>query len=49
MCQEKITEAEKVSQIYLATILEYMSYLNQKAVAEKAQSDLDEQIRKTKK
>lgn len=35
--------------MYLTTILQYMSYMSDKAQAEKAQNELDEQIRKSKK
>lgn len=35
--------------MYLTTILQYMSYMNDKAIAEKAQQELDETIRKQKK
>lgn len=32
--------------MYLTTVLEYLMYLKDKAIAEKLQDDLDEQIRK---
>ena len=35
--------------MYLTTILQYMSYMNDKVIAEKAQQELDETIRKQKK
>ena len=41
-------EIEKVAQMYVTTVLNYLSYLKDKAIAEKAQDDLDEQIRKAK-
>ena len=34
--------------MYLTSVLTYLSYLKDKAIAEKAQDDLDEQIRKAK-
>ena len=34
--------------MYLTTILQYMSYMNDKAIAEKAQADMESQIRKAK-
>lgn len=34
--------------MYLTTVLQYMSYLNDKARAEKAQAELESQLRKTK-
>lgn len=35
--------------MYLTTVLQYMSYMNDKAIAEKAQMELDETIRKQRK
>lgn len=35
--------------MYLTTILQYMSYMNDKAIAEKAQASLDSEIRKQQK
>lgn len=35
--------------MYLTTILQYMSYRNDKDVAERAQNALDEEIRKQRK
>lgn len=35
--------------MYLTTILQYMSYMNDKAIAEKAQQSLDDEIRKQRK
>ena len=47
LCQSPV-EIEKVTQMYVTTVLNYLSYLKDKAIAEKAQDDLDEQIRKSK-
>lgn len=47
LCQSTL-EIEKVTQMYVTTVLNYLSYLKDKAIAEKAQDDLDEQIRKAK-
>ena len=47
LCQSTL-EIEKVTQMYVTTVLDYLSYLKDKAIAEKAQDDLDEQIRKAK-
>ena len=47
LCQSTV-EIEKVTQMYVTTVLNYLSYLKDKAIAEKAQDDLDEQIRKAK-
>lgn len=41
-------EIEKIAQMYLTSIMMYLSYLKDKSIAEKAQDDLDEQIRKAK-
>lgn len=35
--------------MYLTTVLQFMSYMNDKAISEAAQRELDETIRKQKK
>lgn len=45
---ENIVEVEKIQQTACTTILNYLVFLKDKSFADKAQNDLDEQIRKSK-
>lgn len=39
---------QKVREMYLTTVLQYLCYLKDKAYADKAQSDFEDQMRKAK-
>lgn len=45
---ENLVEIEKVREMYLTTVLTYLSYKKDEAIAQKAQDDLEEQIRKAR-
>lgn len=49
LCENKIEKIGEVAQMYLTTVLMFMSYQSDRAVAERAQNELDETIRKQKK
>ena len=48
LANEDYTKVKEIEQSYVTDVLVYLTYLKNKAVAEKAQDDLDEQIRKQK-
>lgn len=45
---QNILEIEKIQKTNLTTIMFFLTYLKDKAIAEEAQDQLDEQIRKSK-
>ena len=45
---ENLLEIEKIQKTNLTTIMFFLTYLKDKAFADKAQDDLDESIRKSK-
>ena len=45
---ESLVEYQKIQEMYATTFLNYLCYLKDKAIAEEAQDQLDEQIRKSK-
>lgn len=45
---ENLLEIEKIQKTNLTTIMFFLTYLKDKSFADKAQDDLDEQIRKSK-
>ena len=48
LANEDYTKVKEIEQSYVTDIFVYLAYLKNKAVAEKAQDELDEQIRKQK-
>ena len=45
---ESLLEVKKIEQMYLTTVMFYLTYLKDKSGAEEAQRRLDEQMRKLK-
>ena len=48
LANEDYTKVKEIEKCYVTDILVYLTYLKNKVIAEKAQDELDEQIRKQK-
>ena len=48
LANEDYTKIKEIEQSYVTDVLVYLTYLKDKAIAEKAQNEMDEQIRKQK-